>query len=117
MHTKNQNTHLLASKNLIGSVVSIGNYCATVKLTITSEMIVDNYNLSHGGFVFGLADYAAMLAINKPTVVLGKATTKFLKPVVLNDEVTAVATISENVNEKKVIVSVVVRNQKNEFVF
>ena len=117
MHTKNQNTHLLASKNLIGSVVSIGNYCATVKLTITSEMIVDNYNLSHGGFVFGLADYAAMLAINKPTVVLGKATTKFLKPVVLNDEVTAVATISQNVNEKKVIVSVVVKNQKNEFVF
>ncbi len=117
MNTKKQNTHLLVSKKLIGSVISIGNDCATVKLTITKEMIVDTYNLSHGGFVFGLADYAAMVAINKPTVVLGKATTKFLKPVVLNDEVTAVATISENSNEKKVIVSVAVKNQKHELVF
>ncbi|MCL5128942.1 hotdog domain-containing protein [Algibacter sp. L4_22] len=117
MNTNKQTTHLLASKKLIGSVVSIGNNCATVKLTITKEMIVDTYNLSHGGFVFGLADYAAMVAINKPTVVLGKATTKFLKPVILNDEVTAVATISENLNEKKVIVFAVVKNQKNEIVF
>lgn len=116
--TKNkQNTHLLASEKLVGTVVSIGNNCATVKLTITKEMIVDTYNLSHGSFVFGLADYAAMVAINEPTVVLGKATTKFLKPVVLNDEVTAVATINENSNEKKVSVSVVVKNQKNKPVF
>jgi len=117
MNTNKQTTHLLASKKLIGSVLSIGNNCATVKLTITNEMIVDTYNLSHGGFVFGLADYSAMLAINKPTVVLGKATTKFLKPVVLNDEVTAIATVTENSNEKKATVSVVVKNQKNELVF
>ena len=96
MNTNKQTTHLLASKKLIGSVLSIENNSATVKLTITNEMIVDTYNLSHGGFVFGLADYSAMLAINKPTVVLGKATTKFLKPVVLNDEVTAVATVIGN---------------------
>jgi len=117
MNTNKQTTHLLASKKLIGSVLSIGNNCATVKLTITNEMIVDTYNLSHGGFVFGLADYSAMLAINKPTVVLGKATTKFLKPVVLNDEVTAIATVTENSNEKKATVSVVVKNKKNELVF
>lgn len=117
MNTNKQTTHLLASKQLIGSVVSIGNNCATVKLTITKDMIVDTYNLSHGGFVFGLADYTAMLAVNKPTVVLGKATTKFLKPVVLNDEVTAVATISDSLNEKKVIASVVVKNQKDDLVF
>jgi acyl-coenzyme A thioesterase PaaI-like protein len=117
MNTNKQTTHLLASKKLIGSVLSIENNSATVKLTITNEMIVDTYNLSHGGFVFGLADYSAMLAINKPTVVLGKATTKFLKPVVLNDEVTAVATVIGNSNEKKITVSVVVKNQKNEFVF
>jgi len=117
MNTNKQTTHLLASKKLIGSVLSIGNNCATVKLTITNEMIVDTYNLSHGGFVFGLADYSAMLAINKPTVVLGKATTKFLKPVVLNDEVTAIATVTGNSNEKKATVSVVVKNKKNELVF
>ena len=117
MNSKIQNTHLLASKKLIGSVISIGNNCASVTLTITSDMIVDTYNLSHGSFVFGLADYAAMVAINEPTVVLGKATTKFLKPVILNDEVTAVATVTDNSNGKKVIVSVDVKNQKNELVF
>ena len=116
MNKNKQNTHLLASEKLIGSVVSIGNDCATVKLTILEEMIVDTYNLSHGSFVFGLADYAAMVAINKPTVVLGKATSKFLKPVILNDEVTAVATITET-SGKKISVSVVVTNQKNELVF
>jgi len=116
MNTRMQNTHLLASEKLIGSVVSIGNDCATVKLTITEEMIVDTYNLSHGSFVFGLADYAAMVAINEPTVVLGKATTKFLKPVILNDVVTAVATIIET-SGKKISVLVVVTNQKNELVF
>jgi len=116
MNKNKQNTHLLASEKLIGSVVSIGNDCATVKLTILEEMIVDTYNLSHGSFVFGLADYAAMVAINKQTVVLGKATSKFLKPVTLNDEVTAVATITET-SGKKISVSVVVTNQKNELVF
>ena len=116
MNTRMQNTHLLASEKLIGSVVSIGNDCATVKLTITEEMIVDTYNLSHGSFVFGLADYAAMVTINEPTVVLGKATTKFLKPVILNDVVTAVATIIET-SGKKISVLVVVTNQKKELVF
>jgi acyl-coenzyme A thioesterase PaaI-like protein len=116
MNTIKQNTHQLASEKLIGSVISIGNDCATVKLTITEEMIVDSYNLSHGSFVFGLADYAAMVAINEPTVVLGKASTKFLKPVVLNDEVTAVAKITET-SGKKISVSVDVKNQKKELVF
>lgn len=116
MNTRMQNTHLLASEKLIGSVVSIGNDCATVKLTILEEMIVDTYNLSHGSFVFGLADYASMVAINEPTVVLGKATTKFLKPVVLNDKVTAVATITET-SGKKISVLVEVTNQKDELVF
>lgn len=117
MDNTTQKTHELASEKLIGSVVSIGDDCATVKLTITEEMIVDSYQLSHGSFVFGLADYAAMLAVNEPTVVLGKATSKFLKPVVLHDEVTAVATIADNSNGKKVTVSVAVENQHKEQVF
>ena len=32
------------------------------------------------GFIFGAADYAAMLAVNQPNVVLGAAETHFLKP-------------------------------------
>ena len=116
-HSSIQNTHLLASKKLVGSVVTIEENSAKVFLKITKEMVVDTFNLAHGSFVFGLADYAAMVAINEPTVVLGKAEVKFLKPVVLHDEVIAVATISDKGNGKKMTVSVVVTNAKEELVF
>lgn len=112
-----QNTHLNVSKKLVGSVASIEENKATVTLEITEEMIVDNYNLSHGGFVFGLADYAAMVAINEPTVVLGKAEVKFIKPVVLNDKLTAIATIADDSNGKKVTVSVNVFTANEQIVF
>jgi len=112
-----QNTHLLASKKLIGEVITIENNTAKVTLTITPEMAVDNFQLAHGSFVFGLADYAAMVAINEPTVVLGKAETKFMKPVVVNDKLTAVATITDKSHPKKIMVTVAVTNAKNELVF
>ena len=117
MNTIKQNTHLLASEKLIGSVISIDEDTATVKLKITEEMGVDEFRLAHGGFVFGLADYAAMVAINEPTVVLGKAEVKFLKPVSVNDELTAKATKSSCIDGKKTIVSVDVSNTKNDIVF
>ena len=117
MNITKQKTHLLTSKKLVGSVISIEKNTATVTLKITKEMVVDSFNLTHGGFVFGLADYAAMAAINEPTVVLGKAEVKFMKPVIINEELTAKATISERVNEKKIAVNVHVSNQKDELVF
>ena len=117
MNTIKQNTHLLASEKLVGSVVSIGEESATVKLKITKEMRVDEFSLAHGGFVFGLADYAAMVVINEPTVVLGKAEVKFLKPVAVNDELTAKATKSSNIDGKKTTVLVEISNTKNEIVF
>lgn len=112
-----QNTHLNVSRKLVGSVVSIEENSAKVTLDITKEMIVDEYNLTHGGFVFGLADYAAMVAINEPTVVLGKAEVKFIKPVILNEKLTAIATILDNSNGKKITVSVTVVNGEEQLVF
>lgn len=112
-----QNTHLNVSKKLVGSVVLIEENSAKVSLEVTKEMIVDEFNLTHGGFVFGLADYAAMVAINEPTVVLGKAEVKFIKPVVLNDKLTAIAIISDNSNGKKITVSVTVVNKEEQLVF
>lgn len=117
MNSIKQNTHLLASKKLIGEVISIENNTAKVTLTITPEMAVDNYQLAHGSFVFGLADYAAMVAINEPTVVLGKAETKFMKPVVVDDKLTAIATITDKSHPKKIVVSATVTNQTNALVF
>ena len=58
----------------------VGGSKAIVELTATPEMEADASGLTHGGFTFGLADYAAMLAVNHPNVVLGSAQTKFTSP-------------------------------------
>ena len=72
-------------------------------------MAADDTGLVHGGFVFGLADYAAMLAVNHPNVVLGSADVKFLKPVRVGDILLATATI-KSVKGKKQTVDVTVKN-------
>lgn len=112
-----QNTHLKTSKKLVGTVISIEENKAVVQLKITKEMAVDSVGLAHGGFTFGLADYAAMVATNHPNVVLGKAQVKFLKPTVVGDLLTAEAVVSEQVNPVKSTVSVTVKNQNDVAVF
>lgn len=111
-----QRTHLLTSKELVGEVIELGEGFSKVKLKTKEHMKVDGHGLVHGGFTFGLADYAAMLAVNEPTVVLGKAEVKFTKPVKVGDELLAEARIKEDIGKKK-IVFVEVFNQKNEKVF
>jgi acyl-coenzyme A thioesterase PaaI-like protein len=76
-------------------------------------MRADASGLIHGGFVFGLADYAAMVAVNHPNVVLGAAETKFLKPVQVGDQLQAEAHIQER-QGKKIFVAVTVRRASEE---
>ena len=59
-------------------------------------MATDERGLVHGGFLFGLADYAAMLAVNHPGVVLASAEARFLKPVLVGEEVIAEAAIVDH---------------------
>ena len=64
-------------------------------MTTTNAMAADDIGLVHGGFIFGMADYAAMLAVNDPNVVLGAADVKFLKPVSVQETVVAEARVSK----------------------
>lgn len=105
---KQPNTHLGINPELCGSVVSLSEKGATVSLQTSAVMVADQQGLVHGGFVFGLADYAAMLAVNDPNVVLGAATTRFLAPVRCGDVVEAVATQTAE-SGRKVVVDVVAR--------
>lgn len=76
-------------------------------------MAVDTQGLVHGGFVFGLADYAAMLAVNEPHVVLGGAESRFLKPVQCGDRAIAQArTIVTDRRKHEVLVEVSVGDVK-----
>ena len=56
------NTHPKISTRLCGEIVSLSDGEATTRFVTTEEMGTDDRGLVHGGFVFGLADHAAMLA-------------------------------------------------------
>lgn len=96
-------THLEIDGALCGEIVELSLGHATTKFTATDVMRVDDRGLTHGSFVFGLADYAAMLAVNDPNVVLGAAEVKFRAPVVVGDEVVAVAEVTEEKGKKRVV--------------
>lgn len=95
------NTHLKIAEKLCGTPVSIEQGTAVVSLTTTEEMVADERGLVHGGFIFGLADYAAMLAVNDPNVVLGSSECRFLKPVKRGDVAVATATLVESKGKKQ----------------
>ncbi len=81
-------------------------------------MAADHRGLVHGGFIFGLADYAAMLAIDDPLVVLGAAEVRFLAPVQVGDVVTAHACehtkISSARSSKRRMVEVIATVKKRD---
>lgn len=106
-------THLGISPQLVGagSVVEAGR--AKASLTTVAEMAADAQGLVHGGFVFGLADYAAMLAVNDPYVVLGAAESRFLAPVRVGDILVADA-VAQQTQGKKRQVDCTVRHGERE---
>jgi acyl-coenzyme A thioesterase PaaI-like protein len=99
------NTHEKAVPRLLGTPVILEKGTAVVELTATEEMAVDDRGLVHGGFTFGLADYAAMLAVNDPLVVLGSADVKFTAPVKVGELMVATGVV-EAVDSRRRDVSV-----------
>jgi uncharacterized protein (TIGR00369 family) len=96
-------THESLDPELCGELVEASEGRAEVRFTATSRMRADETGLVHGGFVFGLADHAAMLAVGAPTVVLASAEMKFLAPVRVGDVVHATATIVETNGKRHVV--------------
>jgi acyl-coenzyme A thioesterase PaaI-like protein len=100
------NTHLEIDRSLCGEPVTLAPGSAEVELRTDARMAADARGLVHGGFVFGAADYAAMLAINDPNVVLGSATTSFKAPVRVGEIVRLRAEVrSEKGRKREVEVS------------
>jgi uncharacterized protein (TIGR00369 family) len=113
-------THNKINRELCGNPIELKDGFCRIELLTTEQMSVDEFKLVHGGFVFGLADHAAMLAVNDPNVVLAQASVSFLKPV-QPDEILIAEAHVKNVEGKKQIVHVsVLRNEdivfKGEFV-
>jgi uncharacterized protein (TIGR00369 family) len=87
-------THLAIDTALCGTPVALSEGTARVALETTPRMAADARGLIHGGFTFGLADYAAMLAVNDPNVVLAEAHVRLTRPVRVGDRVEAAASVS-----------------------
>jgi acyl-coenzyme A thioesterase PaaI-like protein len=87
------NTHPSIDRSLCGEIVLLGAGTAEVVLLTDDRMRADARGLVHGGFVFGAADYAAMLAVNDPNVVLGAANVKFVAPARVGDRVQVLAAV------------------------
>jgi len=94
-------THERINQNLSGEVVKIELGYVELKLTTISEMLADDVGLIHGGFIFGAADYAAMLAVNERNVVLVASDCQFLSPVKLHDEVDFIARVRNKEGRKR----------------
>jgi acyl-coenzyme A thioesterase PaaI-like protein len=98
-----QHTHLAIDKALVGTITSLGEGFAVGTLTATKAMAADDRGLVHGSFAFGLADYAAMVSVNDPHVVLGSAELRFLAPVTVGQTMTARAEVVEEKGKKRVV--------------
>lgn len=99
--SETQNTHPNISPSLVGVTTSIDRGTARAELVGTEEMAADGRGLVHGGFTFGLADFAAMCAVNDPNVVLGAATCKFLAPVQVGQTMVARASVDSDSGKKR----------------
>jgi uncharacterized protein (TIGR00369 family) len=96
-------THLGIDAAWCGTPVELRDGAAEVELLTLPAMAADERGLVHGGFVFGLADYAAMLAVNDPLVVLAEAHAAFERPVRVGDRLQASATVVASEGRRRAV--------------
>ena len=83
----------MASRALGMELVDAGDGQATVRMTVTAEM-VNGHDIAHGGYLFLLADTAFACACNShgPVTVAAGADISFLRPVRRGEVLVATAT-------------------------
>ena len=96
-------THLSISPKWVGEALEVADGRSAARLQTIPEMAADEQGLVHGGFTFGLADFAAMLAVNDPHVVLGAAEVRFLAPVRVGEVLVARAEVLEEKGKKRTV--------------
>ena len=112
---ENIKTHRSINQDLCGNPIQLTAGYAEIEMKASAEMAVDEKQLVHGGFVFGLADHAAMIAVNDPNVVLGAAQCMFKKPVKVGDTIVAKATVSNSKNNKRFVYVAVLKGDEEVF--
>jgi acyl-CoA thioesterase len=94
-------THKEINSHLCGEIEKLEFGYAEIRLLTISDMVADNMDLIHGGFIFAAADYAAMLAVNKRNVILVACDAQFLSPAKLGDIIIIKATLRHKEGSKR----------------
>ena len=94
-------THKEINSHLCGEIEKLEFGYAELRLFTITEMVADNMDLIHGGFIFSAADYAAMLAVNKRNVILVACDAQFLSPAKLGDIIIIKATLRHKQGSKR----------------
>lgn len=94
-------THENINRDLNGEILRLEKGYVELRLITSSEMVVDDQGLIHGGFIFSAADFAAMAAVNERNVVLVGSDCQFLSPVKFGDEVNFVARVRHKEGRKR----------------
>ncbi len=94
-------THEKINRDLNGEILKHESGYVETRLTTIADMLADDVGLIHGGFIFGAADYAAMVAVNEKNVVLVASDCQFLSPVKFHDEVNFVAKVRHKEGRKR----------------
>ena len=94
-------THNSINQALSGEIIKLEVGYIELRLTTTQEMVADEMELIHGGFIFSAADFAAMAAVNEKNVVLVATECQFLSPVKLYDEVNFIARVRHKEGRKR----------------
>lgn len=95
------NTHERINTVYSGEIVRLEKGFAKVSLETSEVMRADDVGLVHGGFIFSAADFAAMVSVNEPNVVLAACNCLFLAPVRVGDTVTFEATEHQKEGRKR----------------
>jgi acyl-CoA thioesterase len=95
------NTHERINTVYSGEIIKLESGYAKVVLDTIEVMRADDVGLVHGGFIFSAADFAAMVAVNEPNVVLASCNCLFLAPVRVGDNVTFEATEHQKEGRKR----------------
>lgn len=95
------NTHERINTVYSGEVVKMEAGYAKIMLETNEVMRADELGLVHGGFIFSAADFAAMVAVNEPNVVLASSNCLFLAPVRVGDMVSFEATEHQKEGRKR----------------
>lgn len=86
--------------DLCGIIIQASKEEVVTKFQATKQMISDENDIIHSGFIFNAASYAAMCLVNQTYSLIIKSEVQFLAPLEFGQEMTFIATMRHSNNKQ-----------------